>query len=66
VRVQDIAVQAGQGPITDCGNEWLGRSDHAIILWRRILERQLREAAESRLLEEWTPAPAEIVLTLGF
>ena len=66
VRVQDIAVQAGQGPIADRDNEWLGRSDRAIILWRRILERELRAAAEGRLVKEWTPAPAEMVPTLGF
>ena len=66
VRVQDIAVQAGQGPIADRGNEWLGRSDRAIILWRRILERELRAAVEGRPMKEWMPAPADVVLTLGF
>src|SRR5205814_10064772 len=39
---QDIAVQAGQGPIADRSNERLGRSDLAIIVWRKILERELR------------------------
>ena len=66
VRVQDIAVQAGQGPIADRSNERLGRSDLAIILWRKILERELRAMQEGRPLKEWTPAPADIVPTLGF
>ena len=66
VRVQDIAVQAGQGPIADRDNEWLGRSDRAIILWRRILERELRAMSEGRPVKEWVPAPAEVMPTLGF
>ena len=66
VRVQDIAVQAGQGPIADRSNERLGRSDLAIILWRKILERELRAMEEGRPLKEWTPAPADVVPTLGF
>ena len=47
-------------------DQWLGRSDRAIILWRRILERELRAMSEGRPMKEWTPAPAEIVPTLGF
>ena len=39
--VQDIAVQAGQGRIEDRDNERLGRSDAGIILWRKILAREL-------------------------
>ena len=66
VRVQDIAVQAGQGPIADRSNERLGRSDLAIILWRKILERELRAMEEGRPLKEWTPAPADIMPTSGF
>jgi 5,5'-dehydrodivanillate O-demethylase len=66
VRVQDIAVQAGQGRIADRSRERLGRSDTAIILWRKILERELRAMAEGRPLKEWVPAPAEVVPTLGF
>jgi 5,5'-dehydrodivanillate O-demethylase len=66
VRVQDIAMQAGQGPIADRDNEWLGRSDRAIILWRRILERELRAMSEGRPVKEWMPAPPDVVLTLGF
>ena len=66
VRVQDIAVQAGQGPIADRSNERLDRSDLAIILWRKILERELRAMDEGRPLKQWNPAPADVVPTLGF
>jgi 5,5'-dehydrodivanillate O-demethylase len=66
VRVQDIAVQAGQGVIADRSRERLGRSDTAIILWRRILERELRALEEGRKPKEWLPAPAEVTPTLGF
>jgi len=66
VIVQDIAVQAGQGRIADRMHERLGRSDAAIILWRKILARELRALAEGRPVKKWTPAPAEVVPTLGF
>ncbi len=66
VRVQDIAVQAGQGAIADRSNERLGRSDAAIILWRKILERELRAMHQGRQLKQWKPAPADVVPTLGF
>jgi 5,5'-dehydrodivanillate O-demethylase oxygenase subunit len=66
VRVQDVAVQAGQGAIADRAAEHLGRSDRAIILWRRILAREMIALAEGRPLKAWTPAPANVVPTLGF
>jgi 5,5'-dehydrodivanillate O-demethylase len=66
VRVQDFAVQAGQGKIADRENEYLGKSDTAIILWRRILERELRAMQTGRKVKTWTPAPAEVLPTLGF
>jgi 5,5'-dehydrodivanillate O-demethylase len=66
VRVQDVAVQAGQGAIADRTAEHLGRSDRAIILWRRILAREMTALAEGRPPKTWTPAPASIVPTLGF
>ena len=64
--VQDIAVQAGQGRIADRSNERLGRSDTAIILWRKMLQREFRALAEGRPGKHWTPALAEVVPTLGF
>ena len=64
--VQDIAVQAGQGRIEDRDNERLGRSDAGIILWRKILARELRAIAEGRKRKRWTTPPPEVVPTLGF
>jgi 5,5'-dehydrodivanillate O-demethylase oxygenase subunit len=64
--VQDIAVQAGQGPIEDRSRERLGRSDAGIILWRKILARELRAIAEGRPAKRWKTPPADIVPTLGF
>ncbi len=66
VRVQDIAVQAGQGLIVDRSQEHLGRSDTAIIVWRKMMARELRAIAEGRPTKRWTPAPASVVPTLGF
>jgi hypothetical protein len=64
--VQDIAVQAGQGRVEDRVNERLGRSDAAIILWRKILTRELRAFAECRAPKRWKTPPPEVVPTLGF
>jgi len=66
VIIQDIAVQAGQGKIADRSNEHLGRSDTAIILWRKILARELRALAEGRPVKNWLRPPAEELPTLGF
>src|SRR5579884_335648 len=66
VRVQDFAVQAGQGRIAGRSDERLGRSDTAIILWRKILEREFRAIEGGGEAKSWTPAPAEVVPTLGF
>jgi len=64
--VQDIAVQAGQGAIEDRARERLGRSDAGIILWRKILTRELRAIAEGRPSKRWQMPPADVVPTLGF
>ena len=64
--VQDIAVQAGQGRIEDRDGERLGRSDAGIILWRKILARELRAIAEGRKPKRWKTPPAGVVPTLGF
>jgi 5,5'-dehydrodivanillate O-demethylase oxygenase subunit len=64
--VQDIAVQAGQGRIEDRKREFLGRSDAAIVLWRRILARELSAIAEGRPAKQWQVPPADVVPTLGF
>jgi 5,5'-dehydrodivanillate O-demethylase oxygenase subunit len=59
-------VQAGQGRVEDRSNERLGRSDAAIILWRKILARELRAFAENRAAKNWKTPPADVVPTLGF
>ena len=59
--VQDIAVQAGQGRIADRDHERLGRSDTAIILWRKILARELRAIAEGHSSKKWRVAPVDVV-----
>ena len=64
--VQDIAVQAGQGRIEDRKREFLGRSDAAIVLWRRILAREFAAIAEGRPSKRWQVPPADVVPTLGF
>ena len=63
--VQDIAVQAGQGVVADRGNERLGRSDAGIILWRKILARELAAIAEGRPAKQWKTPPADVLPTLG-
>jgi 5,5'-dehydrodivanillate O-demethylase len=63
--VQDIAVQAGQGPIENREDEYLGRSDAAIIVWRRILEREMRLIAEGRPAKRWQTPPADVVPIIG-
>ena len=42
VNIQDHVGQGGQGAIADRGNERLGRSDIAVILLRKIWQRELR------------------------
>jgi 5,5'-dehydrodivanillate O-demethylase oxygenase subunit len=63
--VQDICVQAGQGRIQDRGAEHLGRSDAGIILWRRILARELRAIAEGRPAKKWKTPPADVLPIIG-
>jgi 5,5'-dehydrodivanillate O-demethylase len=63
--VQDIAVQAGQGRITDREAETLGRSDAAIAIWRRILTRELALIADGAEPKRWERLPDDVVPTLG-
>jgi len=65
VIVQDIAVQAGQGKITDRGAETLGRSDAGIALWRRILERELEIIARGGTPKKWERTPDDVVPIVG-
>jgi 5,5'-dehydrodivanillate O-demethylase len=63
--VQDIAVQAGQGRIADRENEFLGRSDNGIIMWRRILARELRAIANGQEKKTWERPTEDVVPILG-
>lgn len=63
--VQDIAVQAGQGVNQDRANERLGRSDAGIVLWRKILTREIQAIAEGRPAKKWTPPPADVLPIVG-
>ena len=64
-RVQDIAVQAGQGSIADRENEFLGRSDAGIVAWRRILQRELRAIANGQPMKKWAPPSGEVKPVMG-
>ena len=64
-RVQDIAVQAGQGVIEDRSTEFLGSSDSAIVAWRRILRRELQLIAEGKPHKTWSTPPDHITPALG-
>lgn len=63
--VQDIAVQAGQGPIADREHEHLGRSDRGITLWRHILTRELRLIAEGHAHKHWSRPPEDVIPLIG-
>jgi 5,5'-dehydrodivanillate O-demethylase len=43
----------GQGPLELRKLEWLGRSDRALILIRKIWERELQALNEGKPLKEW-------------
>ena len=63
--VQDIAVQAGQGRVADRSRERLGRSDAGIILWRKILTRELEAIAQGWPAKKWRTAPADVLPVIG-
>ncbi|HET7197223.1 MAG TPA: hypothetical protein VFI86_01030, partial [Burkholderiales bacterium] len=62
---QDIAVQAGQGVNADRAAERLGRSDAGIILWRRLLAREMAAIAEGRPAKKWRTPPADVLPVIG-
>jgi 5,5'-dehydrodivanillate O-demethylase len=53
-RLQDTVICVGQGPIADRSTERLGRSDAAVILLRKIWQRELRLLAEGNALTQFT------------
>lgn len=64
-RVQDVAVQAGQGKIANRETETLGRSDAGIAAWRRILERELKIIAAGGTPKKWQRPPDDLLPSLG-
>jgi len=64
VNIQDHVGQGGQGAIADRGNERLGRSDIAVILLRKIWQRELRALAEGKALKKWS-RPEQLMATTG-
>jgi 5,5'-dehydrodivanillate O-demethylase oxygenase subunit len=67
-RLQDTVICVGQGAIADRSVERLGRSDAAVILLRKIWERELRLLAEGGPLTQFTfphfvEASGEVVAT---
>ena len=53
INIQDNATQLGQGAIADRRGERLGRTDAAVILLRRLWERELRAIAEGKVPTAW-------------
>jgi 5,5'-dehydrodivanillate O-demethylase len=51
--VEDYATQVGQGVFADRTQEHLGQTDVAIILKRKIWERELRALADGEPLTQW-------------
>jgi 5,5'-dehydrodivanillate O-demethylase len=56
VIIQDYVAQVGQGAIVDRASERLGRSDAAIILYRRLWAEELRALAEGCPTRTWERA----------
>src|SRR5581483_12221683 len=56
VETQDAVAQVGQGASVDRSADHLGRSDHNVVLFRRIWSRELRALAEGRPLTQWSGA----------
>jgi 5,5'-dehydrodivanillate O-demethylase len=53
INLQDFVAQAGQGVIAERAHERLGRSDKAVILLRKIWQREMRALADGRPLKQW-------------
>jgi hypothetical protein len=66
--VQDHVAMMGQGTRWDRKNEHLGREDAAVILMRRLWERELDKLAKGLPLKDWRRAPDVIpgVLALPY
>jgi 5,5'-dehydrodivanillate O-demethylase len=61
IPITDDVTQLGQGIIADRQHERLGRSDAALIVLRKLWERELRALAEGRPLKQWTRPESELI-----
>ena len=64
VGIQDYVSQVGQGAVANRANERLGQSDVAIILLRKLWEREIRKLANGESLTQWQ-VPAGLASTIG-
>jgi 5,5'-dehydrodivanillate O-demethylase len=64
VTIQDYVTQCGQGIVADRVNERLGQSDVAIILLRKLWDREIRAMADGRELTQWQ-VPEGLTSTIG-
>jgi hypothetical protein len=64
VYIQDNVTQIGQGLIADREHEHLGTADSAIILLRKIWQRELKQMATNGTLKDWK-VPQHINATSG-
>lgn len=64
VNIQDYVAQVGQGIVPDFDHERLGRSDVLVVLFRRMLARELNAFAEGRPLKQWETA-ADVTASTG-
>jgi 5,5'-dehydrodivanillate O-demethylase len=53
VLIEDYLAQVGQGTVWDRSKERLGRNDVAIILLRKIYDRELQNLANGSVLKQW-------------
>ncbi|HZT07410.1 MAG TPA: Rieske 2Fe-2S domain-containing protein [Chloroflexota bacterium] len=64
--IGDEVTQVGQGVIADRQQERLGSSDAALIVFRRLWQRELRALAEGRPLKQWTQPTEPLLATPRF
>lgn len=57
VSLEETIAQVGQGTMGSHGGGHLGRGDRAVIMLRKLWERELRALAEGRPLQQWTYRP---------
>lgn len=64
INIQDCVAQMGQPRVEEGPFEYLGQSDRAIIVYRKIWIRELTALAEGRPIKRWR-APSELVTQSG-